>query len=138
MSRLIVAVDFDGTIVDHKFPKIGDIAPGAFEWLKKFQEAGALLILWTVRSDGRKDGSTPLKDAVDFCRENGIEFWSVNANHEQKNWTESPKAYAHVYIDDMAVGCPLMDGPESHPIVDWSIVGPAIMHRIESRKAAFA
>ena len=47
-----IAVDFDGTIVDHVFPEIGAAVPGAFKWLKRFKEAGATLILWTMRSDG--------------------------------------------------------------------------------------
>ncbi len=53
---LYIAVDFDGTIVDHQFPEIGKAVPGAFDWLKRFKEAGATLILWTMRSDGQEYG----------------------------------------------------------------------------------
>lgn len=135
----IIAIDFDGTIVEHRFPKVGDEAPGAFEWLKKFQEAGARLILWTMRSDGgvRKDGTqneTPLTDAVEFCRANGIEFWSVNGNPDQATWTGSPKAYAHRYIDDAAIGCPLIQLPNDAVVVDWEAVGPTVLEFIESVK----
>ncbi len=128
----IIAVDFDGTISDHQFPRIGEAVPGAFEWMKKFQEAGAKLILWTMRSDGRADGGGYLKDAVEFCRENGVEFWAHNTNPEQAGWTGSPKAYAHVYIDDAAFGCPLKENSSGRPFVDWDVVGPKVLELLES------
>jgi len=103
MSEKIIAVDFDGTLVTHKFPEIGDEVPGAFEWLKHFQAAGAKLILWTIRS------STYQEDAIRYCLLHGVEFWAVNANPWQETWSRSPKAYAHVYIDDAAFGCPLVE-----------------------------
>lgn len=122
----ILAIDFDGTIVDHRFPRVGAPAPGAIQWLRRFQELGAKLILWTMRSDGREDGNY-LADAVNHCRTYGIEFWSVNGNPEQSDWTGSPKAHAHVYIDDAAFGCPMIH-PEgfARPCVDWETVGPRI------------
>ena len=135
---MILAIDFDGTIAEHRFPKIGDAVPGAFKWLKKFQEAGALLILLTMRSDGRKDGGNYLADAVDFCRANGVEFWAHNTNPEQETWTGSRKVYAHAYIDDMAVGCPLMrTSRDDGDMVDWERVGPIVMDMIEARRKAF-
>jgi hypothetical protein len=109
----IIAVDFDGTIVEHEFPEIGRPVPGAFEWMKKWQQAGALLILWTMRSDGRTGGGREngpvLTEAVEFCRKNGVEFHAVNANPSQAVWTSSPKVYAHIYVDDAAAGCPLRE-----------------------------
>ncbi len=125
---LIVAVDFDGTIVEHEFPGIGNPVPGAFAWLKTLQDAGAKLVLWTMRSDGQKHGDT-LTQAVRFCEANGVTFWGVNSNPQQASWTTSPKAYAHVYIDDAAAGCPLRESPRmgGRPYVDWDIVGPAVM-----------
>ena len=133
---MIIAVDFDGTIAEHKFPDIGNPVPGAFHWLKKFREAGAGIILWTMRSDGQKHGPT-LTQAVEFCRKHGIEFDGINENPTQKTWTCSPKAYAHIYIDDAAFGCPLVDSKEmgARMMVDWSKVGPAIMEQME-REAA--
>lgn len=134
---MIIAVDFDGTIAEHEFPDIGRPVPGAFEWMKKWQEAGAKLILWTMRSDGRsgegKENGPVLTDAVEFCRENGVEFWGVNENPEQKSWTCSPKQYAHVYVDDAAYGCPLRKASKSHvrPCVDWEKVGPAILAQLQ-------
>ena len=125
-----IAIDFDGTIVLHEFPDIGREVPGAFEWMKKFQDAGCKLILWTMRSDGDNFGPV-LTQAVEFCRERGVEFWGVNENPGQ-DWSDSPKAYAHVYIDDAAFGCPLVENPGGRPFVDWDSVGPAILCRIKN------
>jgi hypothetical protein len=123
-----IAIDFDGTIVTHEFPRIGDVNPYAFSWMKKFQEAGARLILWTMRSDGQECGPV-LTEAVDHCRANGVEFFGVNSNPEQGSWTTSPKAYAHLYIDDAAFGCPLRENPRAggRPMVDWELVGPKVL-----------
>jgi len=68
---LKVAVDFDGTIVENKFPAIGKPMLFAFETLKAMQQKGMLLILWTVRKGKELD------EAVAFCRENGVEFYAV-------------------------------------------------------------
>lgn len=120
----IIAVDFDGTCVTHEFPQVGrDI--GAAPVLKRIVAAGHRLILWTMRSDDRVDGSTPLTDAVAWFWRNGIPLFSVNGNPEQKVWTESPKAYAHLYIDDAAFGAPLMRDlrfPNQKPFVNWAEV----------------
>lgn len=137
---MIIAVDFDGTIVDHRFPDIGAPCPGAFEWLRKFKEAGASLILWTMRSADRRKGGDVLAPAVEFCRERGVEFIGVNENPTQKEWTASPKAYAHLYIDDAAFGCPLRVNPrmDGRPFVDWDVVGPAVIKMIEAESAPSA
>lgn len=108
---MIIAVDFDGTIVRHDFPRIGSEAPNAFKVLRKLQEGGHKLILLTMRSEKY------LQDAVDFCAERGVRFWAVNNNPEQGSWTSSPKVYAQLYIDDMALGVPMNDGT-----VDWYVV----------------
>lgn len=131
---MIIGVDFDGTIVDHRFPEIGSEVPGAFRWLKSFQEAGAKLILWTMRSNCQNSGDV-LVNAVDYCRERGVEFFGVNCNPDQHTWTTSPKVYAHVYIDDAAYGCPLKENPrtDGRPFVDWDVVGPAILAKIKER-----
>ena len=131
---MLIALDFDGTLVDHRFPDIGAEVPGAFRWLKKWQKAGAKLILWTMRSDGKENGPT-LTDAVEFCRKQGVEFWAVNENPEQKAWTDSPKAYAHYLVDDSAIGCPLRENPRlgGRPYVDWDVVGPAVLKLIEDK-----
>lgn len=127
-----IAIDFDGTIVGHCFPEIGPAVPGAIYWMKEFQLAGAKLILWTMRND-RPDGNY-LSSAVQYCRDNGIEFYGINRDPDQNNWTGSPKAYANIYIDDAAFGCPLREHPSAkvrRPCVDWAIVGPATLKEIQ-------
>ena len=120
-----IAIDFDGTIVEHCFPAIGRAVPKAFYWMRRFQQAGAKLILFTMRSDGQKHGDV-LTQAVEFCRRQGIEFYGVNRDPDQDTWTSSPKAYAQRYIDDAAVGCPLAYPVSGRPYVDWDKVGPKV------------
>lgn len=119
-----IAIDFDGTIVKHEFPVVGEKLPKAIYWMQKFQEAGARLLLNTMRSERYLD------DAVEYCRDNGVEFFGVNRNPEQDSWTSSPKVYAQLYIDDASFGCPLVYEPGSRPYVDWDIVGPAVLDMI--------
>lgn len=113
---MIVAIDFDGTIAEHEFPEIGPEVPGAIDRLKSWQRQGHRLMLWTMRS-----GDT-LEQAVQWCAERGLHFWAVNENPEQQDtgWSTSNKQYAHRYIDDAAVGCPLTENPYGRPYVDWS------------------
>jgi hypothetical protein len=122
---VIIAVDFDGTIVKHRYPRIGDPVPGARKWLQKFRIHGARLILWTMR-DGQG-----LADAVEYCWAQGIAFWGINRNPEQGGWTESPKVYAGLYIDDAAFGCPLLYPRAGRPYVDWKVVGPAVLAKLQ-------
>ncbi|MDX9848103.1 MAG: hypothetical protein RBT74_14055 [Tenuifilaceae bacterium] len=97
---LKIAVDFDGTIVENRYPGIGKPMLFAFETLRAMQQRGLTLILWTVRQ-GKE-----LEDAVAFCRENGVEFYAVNANYpEEKLDNETPrKIVADIFIDDRNVG----------------------------------
>jgi len=115
---MIVVIDFDGTCVTHEFPRIGkDI--GAISVLKRLIENGHKLVLFTMRSDrpigmimgnGRVIDSPGyfLTDAVNWLKNNGIELYGVNENPTQKEWTNSPKAEGNLYIDDAALGCPLI------------------------------
>lgn len=113
---MIIAVDFDGTLAEHKYPKIGKQVPGAIETCLQLQECGHKLILLTMRSDDE------LEEAVEWCRNRGLSGWfGVNENPEQDEWTNSRKVYANHYIDDAAVGCPLVE-TDDRPYVDWSKV----------------
>lgn len=97
----VIAVDFDGTIVEHKYPAIGKEMLFAFATMKALQQKGHKLILWTFRS-----GRT-LEEAVEFCRKNGIEFYAVNKNYPEEQFEEatiSRKVNADVFIDDRNVG----------------------------------
>lgn len=116
---MIIAVDFDGTCVTHDFPLVGkDI--GAVPVLKKLVEKGHKLILWTMRSGGRTTEDV-LKPAVQWFKDNEIPLYRINENSTQKSWTQSPKVYAELYIDDTALGCPLIVNPDisKRPFVDW-------------------
>ena len=109
-----IAVDFDGTCVTHEYPEIGKPIGSVFV-LKQLVSAGHKLILWTMRS-GKE-----LEDAINWFKENEIPLFGVQTNPTQKSWTTSPKAYAHIYIDDAALGCPLIKDPtiSDRPFVDW-------------------
>ena len=100
-NSLLIAVDFDGTIVEDNYPSIGKAKMFAFETLKQLQSDGHRLILWTYRH-GRK-----LDQAVAFCKENGIEFYSVNKSYpeeEDSDLKSSRKINADIFIDDRNVG----------------------------------
>jgi len=100
LHHSIIAVDFDGTIVDDAYPKIGKPKLFALDTLKKLQNNGHRIILWTVRS------GKSLDKAVDFCREKGIEFYAVNKNYpEEIVDKDTPrKILADIFIDDRNVG----------------------------------
>jgi hypothetical protein len=95
---MTIAVDFDGTIVEHAYPKIGKEIPFAIDVLRRLQqEEYHQLVLWTVR-EGRL-----LSEAVTFCRERGLEFYAVNSNHpeeESYDGTTPRKLVADLFIDD--------------------------------------
>lgn len=97
---MIIAIDFDGTIVEHKYPDIGKPLAGAFDVMKELQENGHQLILWTYR-----DGED-LDAAVDFCLDNGIMFWAVNNSFPDEEYNKyiSRKINADVFIDDRNIG----------------------------------
>jgi len=116
-NRLKICVDFDGTCVKHKYPKVGEDI-GAVPILKKLIENGHDLILFTMR-----DGSE-LGDAVNWFDTNDIELYGIQKNPEQHTWTTSPKAYGQLYIDDAALGCPLIYPKNllDRPYVDWDKV----------------
>lgn len=95
-----IAVDFDGTIVEDKYPGIGKALIFAFETLEMLQKDGHRLILWTYRAGKELD------EAVEFCRKNGIEFYAVNKNFPEEIFTENTrrKLNADIFIDDRNVG----------------------------------
>lgn len=127
-----ICIDFDGTIVEHKFPYIGQPVPLAIEYMDKFiSYSNVKMILYTMRSD-QLSGNF-LTSAVDYLNNNGIyDFW-VNENQGQKVWSSSPKVFGNVYIDDCAIGTPMIK-PEGFDslVVDWSIIGPMVIEKIES------
>ena len=99
---MTIAVDFDGTIVEHRYPSIGKPKPFAVETLTQLMRDGHRLILWTVR-EGKL-----LEDAVNWCKERGVEFYAVNKDYpeEKKEYNNhfSRKIKAEVWIDDRNLG----------------------------------
>ncbi len=120
---MIIAVDFDGTIVEHRYPEIGKELPMATATLRQLIKDGHKLILWSVR-EGKL-----LQDAVDWCEERGIRFYAVNkdidedaAERQDKDFF-SRKLKAHVFIDDRNVG----------GLPDWGTI-----YEIISRRTTYA
>ena len=106
---MTIAVDFDGTIVEHEYPKIGKPIPFAIDVLKKLQyEDHHMLILWTVRE------GTLLDEAVEHCKNKGLEFYAVNKNFPEETLEPgiSRKIVADIYIDDRNLG----------GIPDWGLI----------------
>lgn len=106
---MIIAVDFDGTIVTHEYPNIGKEIPFAIETLKKIQKEGHhQLIMWSVR-----EGSL-LDEAVEYCRARGLEFYAVNSNYPEAEdvGDKSRKLSAELFIDDRNLG----------GLPDWGVI----------------
>ncbi len=93
----ILALDFDGTIVEHKFPEVGELMPDAKATIKLLHEKGCRIIIWTCRK-----GPYVMR-AGEFLLENGIPFDYINTNVPEINFT-SKKIYADYYIDDKNLG----------------------------------
>lgn len=128
---MTIGIDFDGTVVTHEFPRIGkDI--GAVPVLKELVDNYHKLILYTMRGTN-PDGLLPnhLKEAVDWFRERGVKLYAVNGNPGMGFKTDSPKVYCDLYIDDLALGCPLKVDKELsiYPFVDWVEVRRMLVER---------
>ena len=98
---MTIAVDFDGTIVEHRYPKIGEEIPFATETLKILAQERHKLILWTVR-----EGEL-LEEAIDWCRQRGVFFYSVNKDYPEEEKSHngfSRKLKADLFIDDRNLG----------------------------------
>lgn len=117
---MVIAVDFDGTLAEHHaggmFPQVGIEIPGAVRWCRRWQEHGADLMLWTMRTAGEG-----LEEALGWCLKRGLEFWGVNENpYQSANWSPGRKQFAHLYVDDMAAGVPLCFPEDGRrPFLDW-------------------
>jgi len=128
-----ICIDFDATCVTDEFPKIGK-SIRAEKVLKLLVENGHRLILFTMRSNKKDNKSSDpdiqnidgdfLDHAVEWFKKNDIPLYGIQTNPTQYKWTESPKAYGHLYIDDASLGCPLKYDIElsARPFVDWEEV----------------
>lgn len=119
---MIIAVDFDGTIVENKYPEIGKPLPFAFDTLRQLQNENHILILWTVR-----EGQL-LQEAVDFCARHGLIFFAHNANFPEEDRSTAPrKINADLFIDDRNFG----------GMPDWEFIYQAI-HQHKGKNLIFA
>jgi hypothetical protein len=106
---MTIAVDFDGTIVEHAYPKIGKPIPFALNVLKKLQqEEHHTLVMWTMR-EGKL-----LQEAIDYCEKNGLKFYAYNKNYPEEEFLagDSRKIGADIYIDDRNIG----------GLPDWGVI----------------
>ncbi|MBB6500984.1 BT0820 family HAD-type phosphatase [Pedobacter cryoconitis] len=118
---MIIAVDFDGTIVEHRYPSIGKPIPFAFDTLKQLQNENHQLILWTVR-----EGDL-LQEAIDYCESRGLCFFAYNANFpEEDPLTAGRKLRADLFIDDRNFG----------GLQDWGLLYQAIKNK-QTHKLVF-
>lgn len=128
---MIIAVDFDGTIVEHRYPSIGKELPFAIETLRKLTEDGHCIILWTVR-EGRY-----LEEAVEFCRSRGLEFYAVNRDYPEEvehNDNFTRKIKADLWIDDRNLGG-LPDWGTIYDMIRNNLTYEDLMRRYESDDA---
>lgn len=119
----IIAIDFDGTIVTHDYPRVGKPVPYAKEVINMLAANGHKCFLWTMR-----DNET-LEAAKKYCKDNGIML--CNYNQSPAQFSNSPKQYAVIYIDDAALGCPTSYDHylSSRPFVDWYKVAEMLVNR---------
>ena len=114
---MLIAVDFDGTIVTHKYPAIGEEIPFAVDTLKMLRQDGHKLILWSVREGELLDA------AVQWCHERGLEFYAVNRDYPEETTDNNPhfsrKLKVDVFIDERNIG----------GLPDWGTIYQMIKHR---------
>ena len=115
---IIMALDIDSTVVTHEYPEMGrDL--GAIPWLKRaLTEYPTLVVMLNTMRSGAH-----LEVAKAWLEERGIPVWAMNINPTQHTWTTSPKAHAHLYVDDRGVGVPL----RKDRCIDWDKFGPMLL-----------
>ena len=126
---MVIAVDFDGTIVEHRYPSIGKELPFAIDTLRQLAAEGHRLILWTVREGQYLD------EAVEFCRSRGLEFYAVNRDYpeeeQERNNRFTRKLKADLWIDDRNLGG-LPDWGTIYEMIHHRLTYEDLMHRYES------
>ncbi len=114
---MIIAVDFDGTIVTHKYPAIGEEIPFAIDTLKMLRQDGHKLIMWSVREGELLD------QAVQWCKDRGLEFYAVNRDYPEETTENNPhfsrKLKVDIFIDDRNLG----------GLPDWGVIYQMIKNR---------
>lgn len=123
--RMIIAVDFDGTIVENRYPDIGKEIPFATETLRMLIHDGHQLILWTVR-EGKY-----LDEAVDWCFIHGVSFYAINKNYPEEKvhyqYGYYKKIYADYFIDDCNIG----------GLPDWGLIYHIVNQHVTLNNTCF-
>lgn len=114
MNTKVVAIDFDGTLCQlGKYPMVGEDVPHAWETVKRLIASGHKIIIWTVR-----DNPIPVMNRLEKHGLNTHDSITMNFKPHQQDYSMSPKVDADLYIDDKALGCPLID-TATNSYVDW-------------------
>ena len=105
----MLAIDFDGTIVEHKFPFIGEPKPNVVEVINRLYNEGHSIIIWTCRTSQNDFKDVPnseptIFDVYKFLGRHKIPFTTINHNDPKNPFQPSPKVYADIYIDDKQLG----------------------------------
>lgn len=140
---MVVSLDFDGTLVRTDYFPVFDPTPlpgclEALNWMK--ENLSAKFILLTQRDHdhfydsqigkvrlkmgANKNRVSVLQEAIDWCKDVGIDLWGINENPQQFVWSRSRKVYSDLIIDDRSL-LPL----DSNNCVDW----PKTLELIKSR-----
>jgi len=116
---MLIAVDFDGTIVEHRYPAIGRELPFATDTLRRLTADGHRLILWTVREGQLLD------EALEWCKDRGVTFYAVNRDYPEQEFGEgvARKIKVDVVIDDRNLG----------GLPEWGVIYDMITRRISYR-----
>lgn len=116
---MIIAIDFDGTIVENRYPEIGHERPFAIDTLKMLQQDRHQLVLWTCR-----EGQL-LEDALQWCRERGVEFYAANRDYPEETTDNNPyfsrKLKVDLFLDDRNLG----------GLPDWGTIYKMINQRLK-------
>lgn len=96
---MIIAIDFDGTIVENKYPEIGNLKPNVQKIINRLVAEGHYIIIWTCRSD-----SSDLENLKKFLHDNNILYHAINENKSNLGFSPKPKIFANIYIDDRQLG----------------------------------
>lgn len=128
-----ICIDFDGSCVTHEYPEIGNDI-GAVPVLKALVGNGHNLILNTMRGNGQTQNNKVnyyLNDAIKWFKDNDLPLYGVNKNPNQNIWTNSPKCYGDLYIDDAALGAPLKfdKSLSDRPFLNWEIIKEYLIQR---------
>lgn len=119
---MVIAVDFDGTIVEHAYPGIGAPVGGALDTLKYFKEGlGCKIVLWSCREPG-----AGLEEAVEYCRTNKLVFDAVNENVQEMGLLAVHKICADFYIDDRGGGRLMMGRTGNMTPAEWALIRETI------------